>query len=56
MTRHHQDGIRMAQAQIEEGKQSEVKDFARRMAKMQKDELGEMSRMLKGGAKKGSPS
>lgn len=56
MTRHHRDGIRMAQAEMDRGKHAEVKDFAGRMVKMQTDEIGEMNRMLKGGGKKGSSS
>jgi uncharacterized protein (DUF305 family) len=52
MTRHHKDGIQMAQTKIERGEHKEVKRFSEKMINTQNNDISEMNQMRKSPASK----
>lgn len=53
MRHHHQTGIRMAEREMKNGKDEQAREFARKIAESQKQEIKEFDEWLKrNGAKK----
>jgi uncharacterized protein (DUF305 family) len=49
MRKHHEDGIKMAQIELDKGKDSKMKEMARKIIDSQKKEIAEFDEWLKRG-------